>query len=143
RATAGLAESAPCLVTDWVLSQFAESKNIAQNRFNHFVQQGAGTKAIWADLKNQIYLGNEQFVAEMQSKLRPQQSLKDIPKKQKQEAIKPLDFFANLGKTRDECMALAYLSGHYTLEQVGKYFGVSYATVSRAVKRFEGRLGEN
>jgi len=29
------------------------------------------------------------------------------------------------------------LSGHYTLYEVGKSFGVSYATVSRAVKLFE------
>jgi hypothetical protein len=28
----------------------------------------------------------------------------------------------------------AYLSGHYTLEEVGREFKVSYATVSRAVK---------
>ena len=34
-------------------------------------------------------------------------------------------------------MAASYLSGHYTLEQVGAYFGVSYATVSRAVKAYE------
>ena len=31
----------------------------------------------------------------------------------------------------------AYLSGHYTLEQVGEFFGVSYATVGRAVKKME------
>ena len=36
-------------------------------------------------------------------------------------------------------VAQAYWSGHYTLAQVGKYFGVSYATVSRAVKQAEGR----
>lgn len=30
-----------------------------------------------------------------------------------------------------------YLSGHYTLYEVGNGFGVSYATVSRAVKLFE------
>jgi REP-associated tyrosine transposase len=35
-------------------------------------------------------------------------------------------------------MARAYLSGHYTLAQVGEHFGVSYATVSRAVKQMEG-----
>ena len=35
-------------------------------------------------------------------------------------------------------VAQAYWSGHYTLAQVGKYFGVSYATVSRAVKQAEG-----
>lgn len=32
-------------------------------------------------------------------------------------------------------MARAYLAGHYTLKEVGKYFGVSYATVSRSVKK--------
>jgi len=42
-------------------------------------------------------------------------------------------------KTRDESLAQAYRSGHYTLAQVGEHFGVSYATVSRAVKLEEGR----
>nr|WP_315487444.1 hypothetical protein [uncultured Undibacterium sp.] len=69
-----------------------------------------------------------------------EQSLKDIPKKQKQAPIKPLDYFANLGNTRNENMALAYLSGHCTLEQVGQHFGVSYATVCRAVKQKESRV---
>ena len=41
----------------------------------------------------------------------------------------------NLENTRNENMALAYLSGHYKLEQVGSHFGVSYATLSRAVKQ--------
>ncbi|SFI61090.1 hypothetical protein SAMN05428978_10209 [Nitrosomonas sp. Nm34] len=34
-------------------------------------------------------------------------------------------------------MAQAYLSGHYTLTQVGEYFGMSYAVMSRAVKQAE------
>jgi putative transposase len=51
--------------------------------------------------------------------------------------IKPLDYFVNLENARNENMALAYLSGHYTLEQVGQHFGVSYATVIRAVKQKE------
>ncbi len=34
-------------------------------------------------------------------------------------------------------MAKVYLIGHYTLEQVGVYFGCSYATVSQAVKVYE------
>ncbi|MCX7097801.1 MAG: addiction module toxin RelE, partial [Methylococcales bacterium] len=63
-----------------------------------------------------------------------------IPKKQKQAPAKPLSFFAEQYKTRDECMTQAYLSGHYTLAQVGEYFGVSYATVSRAVKQAEKRV---
>jgi predicted DNA-binding protein YlxM (UPF0122 family) len=34
-------------------------------------------------------------------------------------------------------MAYAYLSGDYSLVEVGNWFGVSYATVSRAVKAIE------
>lgn len=37
-------------------------------------------------------------------------------------------------------IAQAYLSGHYTLQSVGERFGVSYATVSRAVKAVECQL---
>lgn len=93
----------------------------------------------WAQLKNQIYLGDDAFVEDAQCKLDPEQSLKDIPKKQKQAPVKPLDWFESHYRSRDESMALAYLSGHYTLEAVGEHFGVSYATVSRAVKWFERR----
>ena len=139
RATAGSHESAACLTTDWVLAGFAKTKNVAQQRYRDFVKQGKGQTSPWQDLKNQIYLGDDDFVSDMQSKLDPEQSLKGIPKKQKQAPVKPLSYFAKHHKTRDEGMAHAYWSGHYTLEQVGAHFGVSYATVSRAVKRMEGR----
>jgi putative transposase len=62
------------------------------------------------------------------------------PKKQKQAPIKPIDYFAKLGHTRNENRALAYLGGHYTLEQVGHHFWVSLAKVSRAVKHRESRI---
>lgn len=139
RATAGYEESEACLTTDWVLTGFAKTKNVAQQRYRDFVQQGKGQPSPWQQLKNQIYLGDDDFVNDMQCKLDPEQSLKDIPKKQKQAPVKPLAYFAECYKTRDESMAHAYRSGHYTLEQVGEYFGVSYATVSRAVKQIENR----
>jgi putative transposase len=139
RATAGYDENAACLTTDCVLAGFAKTKNVAQQRYRDFVQQGKGQPSPWQKLKNQIYLGDDEFVNDMQCKLDPEQSLKDIPKKQKQAPVKPLSYFAERYKTRDVSMAQAYLSGHYTLEQVGEHFGVSYATVSRAVKQVEGR----
>lgn len=139
RATAGYEESPACLTTDWVLGGFAKTKHVAQQRYRAFVQQGKGQSSPWQKLKNQIYLGDDGFVDDMQSKLNSEQSLKDIPKKQKQSPVKPLSWFAERYKGRDESMSQAYFSGHYTLEQVGEYFGVSYATVSRAVKRAEGR----
>jgi hypothetical protein len=38
-----------------------------------------------------------------------------------------LSYFVDRYKSCDEGMAQAYLSGHYTLAQVGEYFGMSYA----------------
>jgi putative transposase len=139
RAIAGYDESDACLTTKWILAGFAGTKDAAQQRYREFVQAGKGEPSPWQQLKNQIFLGDNDFVNTMQSKLNPDQSLKDIPSKQKMAPIKPLSHFAERYKTRDESLAQAYRSGHYTLAQVGEYFGVSYATVSRAVKRAEGR----
>ena len=139
RATAGFAAAEPCLTTDWVLAGFAKTKRTAQERYRNFVQAGKGLPSPWTQLKNQIYLGDDAFIEDMQCQLDPEQSLKDIPKKQKQAPVKPLAWFESRYTSRDERMAQAYLSGHYTLEEVGEHFGVSYATVSRAVKWFESR----
>ena len=137
RATAGYDENDACLTTEWVLAGFANTKNVAQQRYRDFVRAGKRQPAPWQQLKNQIFLGDDDFVNDMQCKIDPEQSLKDIPKKQKMAPIKPLKYFAERYQTRNESMAHAYLSGGYTLSQVGEHFGVSYATVSRAVKQTE------
>ena len=51
-----------------------------------------------------------------------------------------LGFATTDSQTRDECMTQAYWSGHYKLAQVGECFGVSYATVRRAVIQAEKRV---
>ena len=68
----------------------------------------------------------------------PDQSLQDIPKSQKQSPPKPLSYYEGKYSEKKRAMAEAYCNGGYTLQQVGAYFGVSYATVSRAVKALEG-----
>jgi hypothetical protein len=41
---------------------------------------------------------------------------------------------------RDQVIAHAYLSGAYTMAEIGGHFGVHYMTVSRAVRKFEEDL---
>jgi hypothetical protein len=137
RATAGYNDGDACLTTEGVLAGFAKTKKVAQQRYREFVQAGRGQPSPWQRLSNQIYLGDAAFIDDMHGKLDPQQSLKDIPKKHTLSSKKPLSHFATKHRTRDAGMAQAYLSGHYTLAEVGAHFGVSYATVSRAVKRAE------
>lgn len=137
RATAGYDESNPCLTTEWILAEFSKDRRSAQQLYRDFVANGQMLPSPWSMLKNQIYLGDDDFVCDMQKKHDPLRSLEDIPKIQKHAPVKPISYFAERYKTRDESMAHAYLSGCYTLAQVGRHFGVSYATVSRAVKRLE------
>jgi putative transposase len=137
RATAGISVAHSCLTTDWLLACFCKQRKRAQRAYREFIQQGKNQPSPWENLKNQIYLGSSEFVEEMQCKLEPDHSLNDIPKKQKQAAIKPLGYYQQRYSSRSEAMAKAYLAGHYTLKEVGQHFGVSYATVSRAIKEIE------
>ena len=137
RATAGMVSGHTCLTTDWVLSTFGTHKRHACERYREFVERGDGQPSPWESLKNQVYLGSDQFVDDMQSMIQPEQSLRDIPRPQKSPPVQPLCDYEKRFRDRKRAMAAGYLSGHYTLEQVGAYFGVSYATVSRAVKRYE------
>jgi REP element-mobilizing transposase RayT len=137
RATAGMTRGHTCLTTDWVLAGFGSNKRQACEQYRDFVASGKGQPSPWESLKNQVYLGSEQFVEDMLGMIQPEQSLRDIPKPQKRAPPKPLEFYESLFNDRKLAMATAYLSGHYTLEEVGRQFKVSYATVSRAVKAQE------
>jgi putative transposase len=140
RALAGISHAHPCLLTDWILAGFGKQRKRAQQQYRDFVKRGRTQSSPWENLKNQIYLGSDKFVENMQSKLDPGQSLDDIPKLQKQAPMKSLSYFQRKYPERNEAMARAYISGHYTLQSVGTHFDVSYATVSRAVKALEGKM---
>ncbi len=137
RATAGYTLPAFCLTIDWILSTFSRTKKQAHKSYREFVKAGKNQPSPWESLKNQIYLGSDEFVEDMQCKLDPEQSLNDVPRSQKQSPKKPLSYYENRFSCRNEAMYRAYISGSYTLAEVGKWFGLSYATVSRAVKQYE------
>jgi putative transposase len=137
RATAGAAEGLDCLTIDAVLSGFSRQKRLACERYREFVELGKDQPSPWETLKNQVYLGSDEFVEDMLSKIEPGQSLSDIPKPQKRSPPKPLVYYQARYTDGKKAMAIAYRSGHYTLTEVGQHFGVSYATVSRAVKAYE------
>jgi hypothetical protein len=112
RATVGYEENVACLTTEWILAGFDKIKRVAQQHYQDFVKAGKEQPSPWQLLKNQIYLGDDDFVNNMQRKLNPEQSLKNTPRKQKQDPIKLLSYFVDRYKNRNEGMAQAYLSGH-------------------------------
>ena len=66
----GKAIAADGLTTEWVLSQFGGRSYQAMQSYQQFVLEGVRQNVeIWSELKGQIYLGDEEFVLEMQGKI--------------------------------------------------------------------------
>ncbi len=117
----------------------------ARRRFEAALRETEGP-SVWENLRHQVFLGSEAFVAEMRERARTEAgrrgSLAEIPKAQWQAPPPPLERFAAEAASRDEAMARAYLSGAYSQGSIAAHFGVHYSTVSRAVRRFEKKLEE-
>ena len=93
RATCWMVKPPEWLCTDWLLSTFAKTKKSAIERYREFVAQGKNEPSPWGQLQNQIYLGTEQFVEEMQCKMKLDQELSEIPNAQKRKSPKPLNYY--------------------------------------------------
>jgi putative transposase len=137
RATVGEAPAPAFLATDWLLRPFADSTEEAVAAYRRFVAEGIGAPSPWLELKSQIYLGSEPFVACVQALIDPKRPLRDIPKRQRRALAKSLDDYASRYPDRDRALAEAYRSGAYSMQTIAEHFGVSRMTVSRAVRRHE------
>ncbi len=67
--------------------------------------------------------------------------LREVSRVQRRPLAKPLQWYAENGPNRKRAMALAYVSGNYSMKEVAAWFGVHYSTVSRTVSVFETTEG--
>jgi putative transposase len=137
------AESPSWLATDHLLSLFAAKRSVAQQKYVDHVRAGVGLPSVWQGLAGQIFLGDEKFAAKMQKKLDKLglEAEMEIPRSQRRARAAPLASFEGAHpEDRDAAMREAYASGGYSLAQIGRHFGVHYATVSRAVARTENEV---
>ena len=136
----GAAPSPVWLQTDWLLGQFDPQRERAREKYMDFVCAGVGLPSLWADLRNQIFLGSEEFVARMHAAVSPEQQLDEIPRIQRRLPAKSLDSYrVEHGDNSRLGMALAYLSGDYSMKAIADEFAVHYTTVSRAVKEYNSK----
>jgi REP element-mobilizing transposase RayT len=137
-ATVGLVDKPDWLATDWLLSAFSAARPKAIERYTAFVAQGAGQAGPWEQLRGQIYLGSDEFVQEMQRRMSPDMRLSEVPGVQKRQPAKPLSLYQETFADRDTAIYHAYLSGGYSLKQIGEHFGLHYSRVSRIVNQRAG-----
>jgi putative transposase len=118
-----------------VLSTFAETQRAAVSAYRRFVEDGIGEPGPWQQLRHQIFLGSEAFVEGVRRNLPPGRDLTEVPRAQRRPRPKPLVEYARTYRGRDGAIAAAYASGGYTLKEVGAFFGLHYAQVSRIARK--------
>lgn len=137
RATAGLELAKPWLNAEWLLGGFAKRRKTACERYRRFVEEGRGQPSPWEQLKNQVFLGSDAFVEEMQKLLDTDKVLDEVPSSQKRPVSKPLGYYEEVTRTRNEAILEAWRSGGYKMKQIADYFGLHYSSVSKIIKSSE------
>jgi putative transposase len=110
---------------------------MAQQRYQAFVMDGIGGKGPWDQVRGQLYLGSDIFVARHQ----PGRVINEISRGQTHAHRATLaTIFGRKGR-QDEKIAIAYRQHGYRLREIAEYLGVHYATVSRHLRSAEQANG--
>ncbi len=117
----------------WLLAQFGSDNAAAIQGYQQFVREGIGKESPFKETKHRMVLGDEAFTRGHGDRLF-MADLKSVIKDQRRLSAKDLSAYQAHYPCRDEAMAQAYHSTAFTMSEIGKHFGVSYKTVSRAVK---------
>jgi putative transposase len=136
RALVGIVGAPPWLDTDGLLGQFGPQQNKAIRAYRDFVMAGNGAPSPLEQTRHQVLLGDDAFVERWQQNTAPNE-LREVSKVQRRAVALALVDYQQRFPKRDEAMARAYLSGAYTMAEIGRHFGVHYMTVSRALRKFE------
>jgi len=132
----GMAPAPDWLDTVWSLSQFGVEQAQTVEAYRQFVLAGMGEASPLLRVRHQILLGDDEFVTHFQSHQR-HEGLQEVSKAQRRVLALSLAGYRECYPDKTEAMARAFLSGAYTMAEIGTFFGVHYMTVSRAVKRFQ------
>ncbi len=138
-ATVGYAKRLDWLETDWLLASFGRTKESAIFAYKKFIDEGKNQPSPWKELRNQVYLGGEDFVNQMQGLIEGNKDLSEVPASQRRPKPLTLREYELNAPGRDCAIYSAYRSGGYTLKEIGDYFGLHYARVSRIVKVAKGK----
>lgn len=137
RATVGVETVRPWLNVDWLLGGFAKRRKAACERYRRFVEEGKGQPSPWEKLKNQVFLGSDTFVEEVQELLDSDRALDEVPGSQKRPLSKPLKHYEKIARTRNEAILEAWCSGGYKMKEIADHFKLHYSSVSKIIKASE------
>ena len=122
------------LTTETVLSQFSPQAATARRRYRQFVAEGMDADPVWSRLRQQIYLGDSDFVARMQKQSHVQGDELSIPDAQRRGPAPTIAAIAEAYPDRNQAIIKAYATGAYSYREIAEFFGIHLATVGRVVR---------
>lgn len=131
----GAVDSPAWLERDKVLAQFGNHRDTAIRGFEDFVLAGIGLESPFKAVRNQLFLGDEEFCLQA-AQAETHNNLLEIKRIQRRVKVRPLPEYFSLYEDKHEAMARAYLSHAYTLQEIADFRQISIRTVSRAVKAY-------
>lgn len=122
---------------NWLDSRwFSEGFNSIEE-FNDFVMNEENPKVL-NKTRKQIYLGDDDFILDIQKKIEEEGLSKEIPRVQLTKPVsKTYSEFLSKSQNKDEAIAKTYLTGKYTLKEVGDHVGLHYSGISKIVSDYE------
>jgi len=138
KGTAGLSNPHPLLTTDWLLGQFDREKSKAKDKYIAFVLDGISGRAIWDELSGQCLLGDGNFVDRLKKYLDKQESIEEIPVRQRLPGRPNLKTLFHNGGTlsrleRNEIIEEAIMHHGYSQKEVADHLKLHYSTISRLI----------
>jgi DNA-directed RNA polymerase specialized sigma24 family protein len=134
RAMVGEAPAPSWLATDGLLARFGKRRADARRKYARFVVEGIKAASIWAELRQQIYLGDEKFVKRMQRKAALLGDKLSIPRAQRRPPAQSIAAIAAKHPERNKAIVAAYSTGVYSYREIAEHFGLHLATVGRIIR---------
>lgn len=139
RGTAGRGKLHPSLKADWILGQLSGKRAKAEKEYRQFVQGGMEKTSLWAEVKGQAILGDDEFVDSLIDHLKKHKDVPEIPKSQRYVNRPSLDQIFPEGiimdkSKRDKKIAEALVKYGYLQIEIARYLGMHYSTISNLLK---------
>lgn len=129
------------LTTEWILSQFSETKTEARRKYREFVLDGMKGIALntpWEKVKGQIILGSDRFLGLVGELLSGKEQIPEIPRLQRFANRPTLEVLFSCGhrvskNERNVAIFEAHVKHGYRLKEIAQHLGIHYTTVSKVI----------
>lgn len=121
----------------WIENGWFSERFSSIEHFDNFIMDGENS-GILAQARKQIFLGDDDFIVDIQKKVDKEDLSDEIPKTQLAEPVsKTYSELLSKSKNKDEAIAKTYLTGNYTLKEIGDHVGLHYSGISKIVSEYE------